>query len=93
MAKRDVRPAAFMSYARADDTYNHLTTFRERLSQEVRIQTGEAFPIFQDKDDIQLGQKWKDRIEGSLDEAVAAAALALPTDQCPSELRSRRLSV
>ena len=49
------KPAAFMSYVHSDDKYGHLTKFRERLSDEVRVQTGEEFPIFQDRKDIQWG--------------------------------------
>jgi F-box protein 11 len=37
------------------------------LSGEVRIQTGEAFEIFQDRNDIAWGQQWKSRIEDALD--------------------------
>ncbi len=49
MAKR--QPTAFLSYVHFDDTHDdgRLTQFRERLSAEVRMQTGEEFPIFQDR--------------------------------------------
>jgi parallel beta-helix repeat protein len=61
-----------MSYVRLDDQHEagRLTQFRERLSGEVRMQTGEAFDIFQDRNDIAWGQLWKKRIDESLD-AVA----------------------
>lgn len=44
----------FMSYVRADDEHDagYLTDFRERLSGEVRAQTGMRFDIFQDRHDI-----------------------------------------
>jgi hypothetical protein len=42
----------------ADNKYGQLSEFRERLSYEVYIQTGEEFPVFQDRDDILLGQNW-----------------------------------
>ena len=47
-------PAAFMSYVRFEDEHEggRLTEFRERLSAEVQMQTGEEFPIFQDRNDI-----------------------------------------
>ena len=38
-----LKPAAFLSYVHSDDQYGHLTAFRERLSYEVRMQTGEEF--------------------------------------------------
>jgi hypothetical protein len=52
------QPDAFMSYVRFVDQHEggQLTEFRERLSAEVHIQTGEAFPIFQDRNDIAWGQ-------------------------------------
>lgn len=63
-------PKAFMSYAHVDNKYGKLTEFRERLSNEVHVQTGEEFPIFQDSDNILLGQNWRDRIEAALEEEV-----------------------
>jgi hypothetical protein len=47
-------PVAFMSYVRADDAHDagRLTQFCERLASEVRMQTGEELPIFQDRKDI-----------------------------------------
>jgi len=62
-------PVAFMSYVRFDDQHENgrLTQFCERLSGEVRMQTGDKFHIFQDRNDIAWGQQWKERIDGSLD--------------------------
>ncbi len=59
-----------MSYTHVDNKYGRLTEFRERLSNEVHVQTGEEFPIFQDRDDILLGQNWRERIEAALEEEV-----------------------
>ena len=55
------QPAAFMSYVRFNDQHDdgQLTQFRERLSAEVRVQTGEEFLIFQDRNDIAWGQNWQ----------------------------------
>ena len=64
------KPVAFMSYAHVDNKYGQLSEFRERLSHEVHMQTGEEFPIFQDRDDISLGQNWRQRIEEALAEEV-----------------------
>ena len=62
-------PIAFLSYVHFDDQYEggRLTHFRERLSGEVRIQTGEPFEIFQDRNDIAWGQQWEKCIDNSLD--------------------------
>lgn len=64
------KPVAFMSYAHVDNQYGQLTEFRERLSNEVHVQIGEEFPIFQDREDILWGQKWRQRIEQALEEEI-----------------------
>jgi hypothetical protein len=63
------QPIAFLSYVRADDEHEggRLSQFRELLGREVRMQTGEEFPIFQDRNDIKWGQNWKQRLDDSLD--------------------------
>ena len=65
-----------MSYVRVVDQHDdgQLTQFRERLSAEVRVQTGEEFAIFQDRNDIAWGQNWQARI----DEALDAVTLLIP---------------
>ena len=73
------RPAAFMSYVHHDDKYERLTTFRALLSDEVQIHTGEEFPIFQDRKDIQWGQNWKERIEESLDSVTFLIPIITPS--------------
>lgn len=52
-------PKAFMSYVNLDDQHENglITQFREHLSRAVRMQTGEAFEIFQDRKDIAWGQQ------------------------------------
>jgi len=82
-ARRDTvkpQPIAFMSYVRLDDEHERgrLTQFRERLSAEVRMQTGEEFPIFQDREDIHWGENWKERIEESLDEVTFLIPIITP---------------
>ena len=76
--KRD--PVAFMSYVRLDDQHEggRLSQFRERLSGEVRMQTGEAFEIFQDRNDIAWGQQWQERIEGSIDAVTFLIPIVTP---------------
>jgi F-box protein 11 len=76
-----VKPAAFMSYVRFDDEHEggQLTQFQERLSAEVRIQTGEAFPIFQDRNDIAWGQSWQARINEALDAVTLLIPIITPS--------------
>lgn len=91
MKKR--QPVAFMSYVRFDDEHEmgRLTEFRKRLSAEVRMQTGEEFSIFQDRNDIQWGQHWKERIEESLDDVTFLIAILTPgffmSPACRNELQ------
>jgi F-box protein 11 len=85
-------PLAFLSYVNLDDQHEQgrLTQFRERLSGEVRMQTGESFDIFQDRKHIVWGQPWQERLDSSL----AAVTFLLPiitpaffkSDACRAEL-------
>jgi parallel beta-helix repeat protein len=87
----ELKPAAFMSYVHADDKYGHLTTLCERLSDEVCVQTGQEFPIFQDRKDIQWGESWQTRIEESLDAVTFLIPIITPgffnSQACRQELQ------
>lgn len=74
-------PAAFLSYVRDDDDHDRgrLTEFRTRLEREVKAQTGESFPIFQDRNDIAWGQQWQERIEESLDGSTFLIPIVTPS--------------
>ena len=80
-----------MSYAHSDNKYGYLTTFGERLSAEVEIQTGVEFPIFQDRKDIQWGEHWQQRIENALDEITFLIPIITPSffksESCRVELK------
>jgi parallel beta-helix repeat protein len=73
-------PAAFMSYVRFNDQHDdgQLTQFRERLSGEVRAQTGKKFVIFQDRNDIAWGQNWQQRIDEALDAVTLLLVIITP---------------
>lgn len=75
------KPIAFMSYVHFDDAHDNgkLTQFRERLSGELTMQTGDEFPIFQDRNDINWGQNWKERIEDSIDGATFFLPIITPS--------------
>jgi cobaltochelatase CobT len=85
------KPAAFMSYAHRDDRSGRLSKLRERLSEEVGVQTGEDFEIFQDRDAILWGQHWRERIEESLDAVTFLIAIITPSffrsPHCRNELK------
>lgn len=70
-----------MSYVRLDDQHDdgQLTQFRERLSSEVRVQTGQEFPIFQDRNDIAWGQAWQQRIDETLDAVTLLVVIITPS--------------
>ncbi len=86
-------PAGFLSYVRADDQHERgrLTEFAERLSGEVRMQSGDTFQIFQDRNDIAWGQQWKSRVDESVDGATFLITIITPTffksPQCRDELQ------
>jgi Domain of unknown function (DUF4268)/TIR domain len=77
----DTRPAAFLSYVRADDQHEGglITRFRERLSAEVRMQTGREFRIFQDRDHISWGENWQARIDKTLDAVTLLIPIITPS--------------
>jgi hypothetical protein len=87
-----LKPVAFMSYVHFDDNSENgrLTQFRERLSAEVKIHTGEDFPIFQDRQDISWGENWDERIRESIDNATFLIPIITPgffkSQYCREEL-------
>jgi anti-sigma regulatory factor (Ser/Thr protein kinase) len=70
------KPLAFVSYARADDAHDNglISAFCQRLAGEARLQSGEEFAIFQDRNDIAWGQQWQQR----LDDAPGALTFLIP---------------
>ena len=52
---------------------------RRLLEAEVCIQTGEPFTIFQDRDDIFIGQQWKTRIDRSLNGSTLLITILTPS--------------
>lgn len=84
-------PAAFMSYVHTDDKQKQLTTLCERMSDEVQVQTGIEFPIFQDRKGIKWGENWRQRIENSLDETTFLIPIITPgffnSKECRAELK------
>jgi cobaltochelatase CobT len=79
MAPRN--PIAFLSYVRDDDHHDFggVTTFRERLEGEVKVQSGQRFEIFQDRNDIRWGQFWQERIIESLSEVTFLIPIITPS--------------
>jgi len=92
MESSNPEPIAFLSYVQSDDEHDNrrLTEFRERLSAEVKMQTGEEFPIFQDRSEIHWGQNWSERIEKSIDSTTFLIPIITPSffrsEACRREL-------
>jgi hypothetical protein len=88
------QPMAFLSYVRSDDDHDHgrITTLRQRLEGEVKVQTGRAFPIFQDRNDIAWGQQWAEAIRNSLAGVTFLIPILTPSffesPACRSELET-----
>jgi len=80
-----------MSYVHSDDNRGRLTEFRERLGDEVHMQIGEEFSIFQDRKDILWGQNGEARIKESLDEVTFLILIITPSffksQPCRDELQ------
>ena len=73
----DAAPDAFLSYTRIDNEFygGAITSFRKLLELGVKVVTGQReFNIFQDVDDIELGQPFQKR----LDEAIAGTWFFIP---------------
>lgn len=87
-------PIAFLSSVRNDDEHDggRITQLRERLEGEVRMQTGKPFPIFQDRNDLVWGQRWKERIDQSLNDVTFLIPVITPSffesPACRSEFES-----
>lgn len=83
-----------MSYAHFDDEHDNgqLSKLRERLSGEVRMQTGYDFRIFQDRNDIEWGDNWEKRINQALDAATLLLVIITPnffgSSYCKKEVAS-----
>jgi F-box protein 11 len=82
-----------MSYTRFDDSHDagYLSQLRERLSNEVRGQSGAAFAIFQDTKDIEWGQQFAQRIAETLKSIIFFIPILTPnffnSEYCREELR------
>jgi len=83
-----------MSYVHDDDAHEggRITEIRGRLSSEVKFQTGKDFPIFQDIQDIFVGENWRRTIHGSIDGSTFLLAIITPSflqsSACRDEVKS-----
>src|SRR4051794_24040369 len=87
-----LKPAAFLSYAHADDCNDNggISRLRVALQREIGLQVDKDFTIFQDTDDIPWGTNWSMRIEQVLDASTFLIAIITPaffhSDECMREV-------
>ncbi len=88
----DKPPDAFLSYTRFDDRHHGgaISEFRARLESAVRAVTGQPFDIFQDVDDISVGERWSDKLDQMLDKVRFFIPVLTPSyfqsESCRAEL-------
>lgn len=86
--------AAFVCFSHELDFEDSafIREFGERLSREVLIRTGDEFPIFQDRCDIEWGQNWREIIKESVDNSRFFIPIITPgffkSELCISELKN-----
>ncbi|HEV7615094.1 MAG TPA: toll/interleukin-1 receptor domain-containing protein [Solirubrobacterales bacterium] len=68
--------AGFLSYVRKDDDGDHgrILAFANDLREQYRIQTAEPLELFVDRESIQWGEAWEQRI----DSAIAGTTFFIP---------------
>ena len=87
-------PSAFLSYERFADEQEsgHITAlFQQRLSEKVRLLTGEPFKIFVDREQIDWGHNWRDVIAAALNHVTFLIPIIIPgffrSEHCRYELQ------
>jgi len=72
---------AFLSYAHFNDDLDdgYLTEFKGRLALEVQAQTGEPFPIFQDRADLFWGEVGQAQIERQIQSVTFLLPVLTPS--------------
>ncbi len=83
-------PDAFLSYTRFDDRHGAISKFRRWLSDVVREVSGEPFEIFQDVDDIAVGERWSGKLDGTIGQVPFFVPILSPnyfrSEACRDEL-------
>jgi TIR domain len=78
--------AGFLSYVQTDDEDDNgrISALADDLRAQYRMQTGEKFELFVDRESIQWGEAWEHRIEN----AIAGTTFFIPVIT-PSYFQSR----
>ncbi|MBO6640528.1 MAG: toll/interleukin-1 receptor domain-containing protein [Roseitalea sp.] len=74
-------PKGFWSYARGDDAHldGVLSDLRRRLQAEIAILLGHKVDIFQDINELRVGDLWADRLRNEVSEATFLIPILTPT--------------
>jgi formylglycine-generating enzyme required for sulfatase activity len=73
---------AMFSYTHADDAYDSglLSKVRERLEAALRLTLGrQDIMIFQDRDDLEPGDDWEERLAHAIDHAICLIPVITPS--------------
>src|SRR5687768_2685781 len=73
--------AVFFSYARADDEREgrKLTEIRKALESELNALSGDVWNVFQDVEDIEIGEQWKKRLNTEVGGSTFFVPVVTPT--------------
>jgi hypothetical protein len=80
MVKTARSPLIFLSYSPFDDKHDQrrLTRFAQLLKDEARIQLGESVGVFFDREDLDLGEAWRESLSKRLEQASVFVAIVTP---------------
>jgi len=72
---------AFFSYVQRNDEHDkgRLTELRKLLEAELWAQTGKELQVFQDKEDIEWGDVWKEKITNALNVSTFLIVIVTPS--------------
>ena len=78
--------AVYLSYAYPDNADGFVFRLRDRLAQELQVQTGEPVDVFCDPDRVRPGSHWSEEVEKLVEHATFLVPVVSPsyfnTDQC-----------
>lgn len=87
-----MQPAGFWSYTRRDNEQDHsrITRLADRIRDEYSLITGEDLRLFVDRESIEWGDEWRERIDNALQDTTFFIPLVTPrffqSEECRREL-------
>jgi hypothetical protein len=78
--------AVYLSYAYPDNADGFVARLRDRLAQELQVQTGEPVDVVWDPDRVRPGSQWSEEVEKLVEHATFLVPVVSPSyfksDQC-----------